>query len=495
MTRFEYDNTVRDLLGDTSRPSQAFPLDEKGAGFTNNAETLGVTQLLAEKYMNAAEQVVARAAANLAALVPCDPAKGDLACGQAFIDSFGKRAWRRPLDSAEKADMTKVFSAGMSSYGFATAIQMVMQVMLQVPQFLYRVEYGVPAAAAGVNVVKLSSWEMASRLSYMLWGSMPDDLLFAAAEMGKLTTKEEIAAQARRMLGDSKAREVVAVFHEQWLELDKIDEIDKDKTLYPAYDPALRPLFKQETQSFISSVLWDGDGKLATLLTASSSMMNAKLAAFYGVTGPTGDTFQSVALSPTQRSGILTHAGILSAHAQANQTDPVRRGKFVREQLLCDTLPPPPDDIVIKPPDLDPTLTTRERFAQHSADASCAGCHRMMDPIGLGFENYDALGRWRTTENGKPVSGAGELFATDVDGPFDGAVDLAQRLAGSGQVSDCVATQWFRFGYGRAETPADACSTAALKTAFAASGYNVRELLLALTQTDAFMLRKAGGAP
>jgi hypothetical protein len=186
---------------------------------------------------------------------------------------------------------------------------------------------------------------------------------------------------------------------------------------------------------------------------------------------------------------------VLAAHALANQTDPVRRGKFVREQLLCQIPPSPPPDLEVRPPDLDPNLTTRERFSQHSKDQFCAACHKLMDPIGLGFESFDAVGRWRSDENGKPVDATGELFDTDVDGPFDGAAALADKLAHSAQVRDCVSKQWFRFGYGRSETPADSCSLESLKALYAAGGNDVRELMVALTQTDAFMYRRAGGAP
>jgi hypothetical protein len=494
LTRWEYDNTVRDLLGDTTHPASAFPPDERGAGFTNDALALSVSPLHAQNYLDAAEKIVGRAAADLGKLVPCDPARGDAACGAKFIETWGKRAWRRPLDATEKTELGKVFTAGMSSEGFAVGIQMVMQVMLQAPQFLYRVETGAGAAAAGM--VKLSPWEMASRLSYLFWGSMPDNDLFLAAEGSKLGTREEIAAQARRLMADPRARPMVALFHEQWLELDKIDDVEKDRTLFAGFDPVvLRPLFRKEADLTLEAVVWQGDGTVASLLTAPFSFMNARLATHYGIKGPAGDAFERVMLDPAQRGGFLTEAGFLAAHALANQTDPVRRGKFVREQLFCTILPPPPDNVEVRPPDLDPKLTTRERFARHSQDPLCAGCHQLMDPIGLGFESYDAVGKFRATENGKPVDASGTITGTDIDGGFVGAVELGKKLAGSAQVRACVVKQWFRFGYGRSETPQDLCSMETLKAMFAGGKNDVRELLVALTQTDAFMFRRAGGAP
>jgi hypothetical protein len=490
LTRSEYDNTIRDLLGDATKPANAFPEDERGAGFTNDAQALSVSPLHAQSYLDAAEKIVARAVANAAGfakIVPCAPASGDAACGAKFIDAWGKRAWRRPLDASEKTELGKVFTTAMGSYGFTTAIQMVMEVMLQSPQFLYRVELG----AAGVQ--KLSPWETASRLSYLLWGSMPDAELFTAAENNQLGTPEQVAIQARRLLKDARAKQMMASFHDQWLELVKVDEAEKDPKLFPGFDAPTRSLLRQEAAAFVEAVIASGDGTVATLLTAPFSMMNAKLAAFYGVKGPATDAFERVELDPAQRGGFLTRGAFLAGHALANQTDPVRRGKFVREQLLCQILPSPPNDIVIRPPDLDPNLTTRERFSRHATDQLCATCHKLMDPIGLGFENYDALGRWRATENGKAIDVSGQINDADVAGPFAGAADLGRKLAGSAQVRECVVKQWFRFGYGRSETPLDACSLETLKALYTAGKYDVRELLVGLTQTDAFLYRR--GAP
>ena len=493
LTRWEYDNTVRDLLGDSSRPSGRFPPDERGAGFTNDAQNLSVSPLHVENYLDAAEKLVNAATTDLGKLVPCDPATGDMGCATRFLESWGKRAWRRPLDDEEKAAMLKVFAAGMTSDGFATGIRMMMQVMLQVPQFLYRVEIG--AGRVGTDMVKLTPWETASRLSYLFWGSMPDADLMTAAEAGKLGTKEEIAAQAQRLVKDDRAKQTLAIFNEQWLDLASADAIEKDVEIVPAFEPALPPLFRRESDLFAEEVMWKGDGTLKTLLTAPYSFMNEKLAKFYGVKGPVGEAFAKVDLDGTQRSGFFTQAAFLATHALPTQTDPVRRGKFVREQFFCQIPPPPPADLMVRPPDLAPNLTTRERFSQHSADAACAVCHKMMDPIGLAFESYDPLGQYRATEAGRPVDASGELIGTDVDGPFVGPFELSKKMLESGQVRTCYVKQWFRFGYGRSETPDDVCSVETLKALYESKGRSARELLVALTQTDAFMFRRAGGAP
>jgi Protein of unknown function (DUF1592)/Protein of unknown function (DUF1588)/Protein of unknown function (DUF1587)/Protein of unknown function (DUF1595)/Protein of unknown function (DUF1585) len=498
LTHREFNNTVRDLLGDSTSPASTFAPEEQVLGFDNNAEARGVSPVLAEQYMNGAEQIAARAALNLPKLMGCSPADapGQDACADQFVRNFGKRAFRRPLDAVEIARFTRLYATGRDRYGFPMAVQLVLQAFLQSSPFLYRIELGKTMAAA--NVATLSPWEIASRLSYLLWGSMPDDALLAAAGSGQLATKEQVAAQARRMLQDVRVRSVLADFNEQWLDLEKIDTVEKNPMVVSGYTDDLRPLMRIEVETFVDAVLSSDKPTLTTLFQAPFSYMNAKLAAFYGVKGPTGTAFSRVDQDPTQRSGILTLGGLLSIHAHPDQSSPVHRGLFVRRDLLCTTPPPPPPNVVIEVPNVDSTLTTRERFAQHSTDPFCRTCHQLMDPIGLGFEAYDPAGRYRTAENGKPIDASGEIIDSDIPGTFVGPIDLASRLVRSQQAANCMVTQWFRYGYGRDELKdADACNSASLRTAFAASGENIRELLLALTQTDGFLYRSVpeGEAP
>jgi hypothetical protein len=493
MTRFEYDNAVRDLLGDTTRPADSFVAEEEALGFNNQATALGVTELLAEQYMDASEAIALRAAKDWKRLLPCDPQKiGEDACAGQFVLAFGQKAFRRPLAAAESARLDQLYAWGKEQYDFSTGLQLVIQAVLQSPRFLYRVEMGMPdPVKAQGDVTALDSWEVATRLSFLLWSSIPDDALFAAAAQGALGDAAAIEKQARRMLDDPRAREAVANFHAQWLGLERITTLTKDASVYPAYSPALRPLWEKETLSFLDHVVFDDvKGDVKTMLTAPYSMMNAELAAFYGVTGPTGAAFEQVSLDPTQRAGLLTQASLLAVNAKPNQSSPIHRGKFVRERLLCQPLQPPPNNLDIQPPPVDPKATTRDKFAQHSSDPACAGCHTLMDPIGFGFEHYDGIGQWRAQDHGLPVDATGALTATrDSDGAFDGAVALAARLAESAEVRECVATQWFRFGYGHGEGKADACAMAQLQEAFRAADYNVKELLVALTRTDAFRYR------
>jgi hypothetical protein len=480
LTRFEYDNTVRDLLGDTTQPALAFPDEELVFGFANNSAQQSLSSLLIEGYEGAAVTLATNVTTDLPTLLGCSPSPGtEDDCVRSFLPRFGRRAYRRPLESDELDRLFAFYSASKAAYDFPTAVRMVVQAMLQSPHFLYRIELespdGVPA--------KVSQFELATRLSYLLWGSAPDDALLDAAAAGNLDT----AAQAERLLNDPRAHGLVGELFAEWLQLDKVGRVEKDATLFPAFTPDVRTLLRRETDVFTDDLVFSGGG-VQQLLTAPYSFVNGALASYYGISGPTGADFQKVMLPEGRRQGLLTQASFLAAAAHANQTAPVQRGLFVRDRLLCAPPPPPPATVKAIPPVPDPTLTTRQRFSQHETDPSCAGCHSLMDPIGFGFEHYDAVGIWRDTENGNAVDATGKLTATDVDGTFDGALDLSSRLARSRRVSDCTVTQWFRFAYGRQETADDGATLDALKAGFAAK-QSFRELLLSLTQSDAFLYR------
>jgi hypothetical protein len=487
LTRTEFDNTVRDLLGEDLGLGKTFPAEELQHSFDNSADLRSVSDVLAENYHNAAKEIGKRVVGKLGSFLPCDPGKdgGEAACLDRFLDGFGRRIWRRPLDQEEKTDLKQVFAAGRMTT-FAEGIDAVVRVMLLAPQFMYRLEQGVPVP--GASYERPGHWDMASRLSYLLWGTMPDAELFTAAEGGKLGTRAEVAAQARRMIDDPRAAAMVTNFAGQWLQLRELADAAKEPTLYPAWKDEYLPLFRQETEEFLTSV-WKADAKLDTLLSAPYTLVNGPLAGFYGMKGVTGDSFQKVQLDAGQRAGMLTHASLLAAKSGPDQSSPILRGVFIREQMFCQPLPQPPVTVDANPPELSATLTTKERFAAHRNDPSCEGCHRLIDPIGFGFERYDATGAYRTMENGKVVDATGELAGTDVDGPFTGAIELGKKLVQSQTVEACVASHWFNFALGREPSDADACTTHSLKAAFAGSGGDLRQLLLATVQTDAFLFK------
>ncbi len=315
-----------------------------------------------------------------------------------------------------------------------------------------------------------------------------------AAERNELGTTGQIEAAARRMLADPRARPVVVEFHRQWLGLSALDRLAKDARVYPEFDEELRAGMRAETAAFVEAAYFGPERTLAQLLTAERSFVTPALARLYGVPPPSGSGPQPAALPRDQRAGLLTQAGFLAVHALPDQSSPVHRGKLVREQILCQPMPPQPPGLMVTPPEVDPRRPTRERFAQHASDPQCAGCHELMDPIGFGFERYDGLGRFRASDGGAAVDDRGEVTAADGSGfTFQGARQLGEKLAASPVVEQCLATQWYRFAFGRLEGPGDQCSLRELQAAFAGAR-DLGELLVAVTRTEAFRHRP-GGTP
>jgi len=496
LTRFEYANSVRDLLNVDPSPALELPADEVTNSFDNNARVLTVSSLHAEKYVLVSETLADTAVQNLAALTACDSAaRGEDACALEFAQAFGRKAFRRPTTPEDEALLMSAYTAGRTDGSYAEGIEVMIRAALQSPRFLYRLELA-PPADAGQALIPLDQFELATRLSYLIWASGPDDALLDAAARGELSTRDAVAAKAREMLGDSKARVAVANFFRQWTSATRLETAGKDTALFPEFSSELRDAMARELPAFVDYVLWAGDRMLGTLLTAPVAFVSGPLAELYGVAAPPGSesTPALVNLPENQgRAGILTQAGFLSVQGHPDQTSPVLRGKFVRSMLLCQPPPPPPADVDISVPDIDQGGTARERFSAHlTAGASCNTCHSLMDPIGLAFEHFDAMGRFRETDNGRAIDVSGEIFeATDptLAGPFIGVRELAEKLADSEQVRACVATQWFRFASGRSEAAADACSLGTLQDGFAASGGDLTELVVAMTQTDAFWYR------
>lgn len=492
MTREQYNNTVAHLLGDTTEPAASFAQDERLGAFASNALAT-VSTLAVEQYMSAAEDLATAAAEDLDALLPCDPAViGEDACAEEFVADFGRHAYRRPLSVEEIQRTMGLYESGRESGTFTDGIQLVIQGMLQSPNFLYHLEYGVDEPG---ELVELQPYEVASRLSYFIWGSMPDDVLLDAADDEQLSTPEQLETQAYRMLADAKADAAFGSFHRQWLGVHDLETLSKDPEMFEQWTPSLAEAMTTESERFGSHVIRDDDGRMETLLTANYTVANAELAAFYGVAPPQDvdeDGFGVVELDPTERAGVLTQAGWLAGHAHVDQTSPVFRGILVREQLLCQPLPSPPDTVDDTPPALDPNATAKERFEQLLEDEACAGCHIQINPIGFGFEHYDAAGAYRDMDGNVPVDALGELSLTDVDGEFDGAIELGERLAQSDAVAQCLAKQWTRFATGRIEQDQDACSMEGIYAEFDESDHNIQELIISIAGSDMMRLvRKA----
>ena len=497
LTKAEYANAVRDLLKVDAAPAADLPADEETNGFDNNAGVLTVSPLHAEKYVLVSETLAKAAVQELSKLTTCDTAaKGEAACALEFARSFGRRAFRRPTTSDDEKLLMTAYNAGKDGGSHTEGIEVMIRAALQSTDFLYRLEV-TPPSNTSATLVPLSPYELATRLSFMLWGSGPDDSLLDAAARGDLSSKDAVAAKARAMLKDDRARVAVDHFYDQWMSTSRLDIITKDHNLFPKYSADVQVAMAAEGPAFINYLLWNGgDRSLTSLLTSQNAFVNAALAPIYGVSAPSGSgaDLKMVTLPANQgRAGILTLAGFLAVQAHPDQTSPVLRGKFVRTRLLCNDVPPPPDNVNITVPNVSSAGTARERFSAHlTAASSCAQCHQLMDPIGLTFEHFDAVGSYRDKENGRDLDTSGMIAGAQesaLQGGFDGVRALADKLAASRQVSDCMATQWFRYAAGRAEETPDGCSLTTLHDAFAASKGDLVEMMVATTQTDAFWYR------
>ncbi len=483
LTQIEYRNTVLDLLGVAASP--AWPGDAVSLGFDNQVEAQPFSYQHAEGLMSTAEEVAA--AVDVAAVVPCDPAMtGEVACGSAFISAFGRRAYRRPLGEEERARLEAVFAAGVAEAGFDVGVRRVIEVVLQSTAFHHRFEVGVPdPTVAGVS--RLTGLEVAARLSFFLWASAPDDALLDAAEAGALGAEAGVRAEAERMLADPRARRGLANFYRQWLRLDRL--LTTTKSGEP-FDQELIDELAKGTLELAAYVTFDSPvGTLRELYTTEIAVVTGRTAPLFGVAAPDPESFALVATPAGQRSGILTDPSILSAFAKPDQSSPVARGLFVREALLCEPLPSPPEGAIVETPPLDPSLTTRERFAQHTVDPSCAGCHALIDPVGFPLEAYDAVGRYRTHENGRPIDTSGSVKdAEDASGDVANVAELAAQIAESDVGRRCFATQITRYARGHAETPGEACDLAAMVESLGPDP-TLREILLTVVSRPSFLER------
>lgn len=496
----EYDNTMRDLLGTQTRPSVAFkfPADDRGKDFDNAADVLTVSPQHLNSYNQAVTALIAEAMsspAQRAALVSCDLAAAGESCARSSLEAFVPRAWRREVTPAEIDGLMPLVQVAKSrgdsvEVGFTLALRAV----LLSPYFSYRPE--LDADPKSLVPHPLGQYELASRLSYFLWSSMPDAALFAAAKAGTLHDPATLTGQATRLLADAKGQALLDNFAGQWLFIRLFDDIHPDPTLFPGFDDSLRTAFKHETQLLFREFAFNGM-PADQLLTANFTFANDRLAQFYGLPAVSGSEPQRVTLGAAQRRGLLSQAGLLAANAHPDASSPVRRGKYVLEELLCQGVPPPPPgvDTTIKP-DSSGAKTLRQVLETHLLNPTCAACHSLMDPIGFGLENFDAVGAYRTTDNGLPIDATGAL----PDGQkFNGALELAQLLAKDPGFARCLTSKLYVYALGRGvvtDDPKhlDESSLAAITTQFAAQGLKFRDLALSVVQSPTFLNRRGDGS-
>ena len=499
LTHSQYDNTVRDLLGDYSKPALHFPPEDYVDGFKNQLRYQSMPPLLVDAYSTAAGKLAMNAfrAGDLNHLIPCKPTgPNDLSCRDQFIKNFGFRAFRRPLRDDEFKRYAAAFSVTAKSTGkFTEGARLVVEAMLQSPDFLFHAEGGPDGRS--------SDYDVASRLSYLLWDTMPDQALFDAAAKGQLRTAAGREAQARRLLADAKAHLALDEFFDEWLRFDRVLNSSKEEKRFPDFSLEMAQNMVEETRRLLDHLVWD-DRNFMELFTADYGYLSADLAALYGVPAPS-EQFQLVKFpADSPRAGILGEASFLAANAGPTETSPTQRGIFIREQLLCQQVPPPPPNVDTNLPEAteDKPLTRRQRMLDHEANPLCSSCHRLMDPIGFGLESFDALGRYRSHETILIESPTGKrkddkTINLDLDtkgevagipnSSFSDARQLATILSQSTVCQECMVRQMFRYAYGRMETSADEDTVHQLYASFRDSGFHLTELLIDLMKSPQFM--------
>jgi uncharacterized protein DUF1592/uncharacterized protein DUF1588/uncharacterized protein DUF1587/uncharacterized protein DUF1595/uncharacterized protein DUF1585 len=484
LTQTEYNNTVRDLLGDSSQPASSFPADSRNLGFDNNQQTLSVPPVLVTRYETAAEKLIAdawardTAVSSAAWLRVCDPAAvGEAACAKQIVARFAKKAWRRAVDDSELTPLLALVDvAHAQGDSFDVGVQLALRAVLLSPNFVYRSEADTPANQP------ISDYALASRLSYFLWSSMPDDELFAKADAGTLHTPDVLQAEVRRMLADPKAQALVDSFGAQWLDTIDMPLISPDPKLFPQVTTSLKQAMHDETTLFFQEFL-KGSQSALDMLDANFTFLNGELATFYGIAGVTGSTMQKVQLpAGVNRGGLLRQAGILALTSLMNRTSAVRRGKWVLSQLLCKSPPPPPPGIPAFPTTPPPGATQRQIMEQHSSNAACASCHKQMDPIGFSLENFDAVGSYRTQDNGAPIDATGTVNGQAIDG----AGQLEQVIKADPALPACLVQTVYSYAVGRSVQSSDGPALSRITQQFVSGGSSLSELLYDVATSNAF---------
>jgi hypothetical protein len=496
----EYDNTVRDLLGVSDTPARNFIADEKALGFDNIAEALGMTDAQYEQYWNAADALSERVfadAALRARIMTCEPAAADDAqCTRSIIAGFGKRAWRRPLTDAEIERLTQLAGEATAlGEDFAGSIRHVAKALLLSVPFLYRVELDPDPEASASH--PLDAYELASRLSYLVWSTMPDSTLIDVADSGELLDTGELTAQLRRMLTDPRGQRFVQGFAGQWLGLRDLEGHQVEPTAFPEFDDDLRTAMISEGYRYFAQFV-QGERSLQEFFTADVNFVDGPLARLYGFSAQTFDPGAAFHDTSDARRGFLGLASFLTLTSYSYRTAPTLRGKWVLQNLLCEEIPPPPPNV----PKLDDSqadsaaaqsLNVRERLAEHRKNPQCASCHTILDPIGLGLENFDAIGRYRTRYvNGDTIDASGMLPSGEA---FDGLDQLSQVLAGDPRLVDCASEKLLTYALSRRIVEADQPYLQALRTQWKEDGLSIAALLRDIVVSEPFRSRRGEAAP
>ena len=486
LTQTQYANAVSDLFAaDLYIPTNLEPDNEVEGLLSLGASTTSVSSYGVELYEAAARTIAEQIVEDpelYARVVPCSPAGADDAdCADEALGALARRAWRRPLEEDERASLSSlVATIGGSAGSFATGVEYGIAAVLQSPHFLYRVEHGAGDGAAR----PLTDWELASRLSFLLWNSIPDEDLLDAAASGALQNDDGLAAQAERMLEDDRAVEGIRNLFDEVFHLYELEEINKDPTVFTHAHPDMGVLAREETLRVLEDLILEEDADFRTLLTTRETFVDRRLAALYNVPAPVADGFGAITLPDDgSRRGLLGQASFLLAHSHPTSSSATKRGKFVRVTLLCQDIPQPPADVDTSIPEADadsPTL--RERIQTHLEDPACAGCHSLTDPIGLAFENFDGMGRWRDTENGALIDPSGDL---DGEG-FADSWELGAVLSEHDRYGYCMSRHLYRYAVGRLESDSEENLLDWLAAGLEETEFSYQSLLLDVILSDGF---------
>lgn len=487
LTASQFENAIHDLLGpDIVVPGNIEP-DLETAGFLQiGAAAATISPRGVEKYEDAAYEITGQYIdEQFREELECTPVGArDDDCASFVLEPLARAAFRRPATADEIAAVVEVAgNAGEVLDDFFEGLEFGLAAILQSPNFLFRVELG--GLETGVDGVRAyDDWEMASRLSFLLWNSIPDGELLAAAEAGALTTDEGLAEQTDRLLASPRSREGLLVFFEELYELHTLDGLNKDPTVFPTVAPDLGPFAREETTLVLEDLVFDRQADFRELFTSRETFINRRLAALYDVRAPAREGFAPTELPVTaNRVGLLGHASILALTAHATSTSPTLRGIFVRERVLCGVIPPPPSGVDTSIPEAsEEARTLRERVAQHLEDEFCAGCHSLMDPLGLALENYDGIGQYRSTDNGHPVDPSGDLDGVAFD-DLPGLIDL---LVDDPRVTSCLVQKLNRYANSAVDNREQIEALEGLHIIFAHEGYRVLPLVRSYVLSPAF---------
>jgi hypothetical protein len=486
LSNAQYANAVRDLLALAEAPTVTGG-GESAYGFFSKDDEV-VSAPLAYSYAMAAE-----AAARQVQPPPCPPGMSADGCAVTFIRSFGARALRRPLTAAEMNDLLAVYRAGKPD-GADSALQLVVEALLQAPSFVYRSELG---GASPAGAITLTPYEVAAQLSFLFLDSGPDDGLWTAAGSGALASEDGVARQVDRLLALPRARQNLDRVVVDWFGARQVLASSKDTTRFPQFTDQLRHDLLTETEMFVDDVLWAQGGKLADLVQSSRTFVNRALARHYGLpyAGPASGDFVPATFPAGQRSGLLTAGSLMAAHAQAADTSIVHRGIFMRNDVLClDPVPPPPDGLLGSPEVKDALArlpTERARSTYRLTTSLCAGCHHAIDTLGVLFEHYDPVGRYRDSDGTAPIDAASTLDLTPaLSGPLDGAVALGQAIVSGGDAARCAARKILGLAVGHTIVEPASCEAAEVEQRFTAAGATVPALFRAVALSPALRVRE-----